>query len=267
MGLGRLIELLQGFRRDVILAETDAWRVEDEIRERVKAIPHQHERKLIEDLLIWMKRNSPLMLIEGDENPGMPLVDFALSKAEDSEIDLILGPGEPEMLGGRLIKTSLARVHDTELNRRRAQLANGRTFAQGEMNFEQVATECFRKLVRHAEYIRIFDYALGKFYNNDQPVNLKKLIRFLRDHATKLQELQLVTLPHGRVSLDRDVRELQNEVDFEINVNYRERESDLPHPRYFGADKRYLDIDRGIDLCDAYDRCRLTQIKYAGPPE
>lgn len=39
MGLGRLIELLRGFRRDVILVETDAWRVGTEIGERVRAIP------------------------------------------------------------------------------------------------------------------------------------------------------------------------------------------------------------------------------------
>jgi hypothetical protein len=90
---------------------------------------------------------------------------------------------------------------------------------------------------------------------------------FLRDHAAKLKELKLVTLSAARISLDRDIVDLRNEVDFAITVDYREKESDLPHPRYFGADKRYLDIDRGIDLCDADDLCRKTQIKYAAAPE
>ena len=269
MGLGRLVELLQGFRRDVILAETDSWRLETETGERVRAIPdrHQHERKLIGDLLTWMKRNSPLMLVDGDGDPEVTLADFARAKARESELDLILSPGDSEISGGRVIKASLAKVHDTEFSQRRMQLSNGLTFTQGTKNFEQVATECFRKLVRHAESIRVFDYALGKYYNNDQPVNLKKLVRFLRDHAEKLQRLELVTLPNGRISLDRDLGDLRNEVDFEIIVDYRAQEADLPHPRYLGADSRYLDIDRGIDLCDAHDRCRLTQIKYAGPPE
>ncbi len=268
MGLGRLVELLLSFRRDVLLAETDAWRVETEIGERVRAIPdkHQHERKLIGDLLIWMKRNSPLLLMEGDEDPDMNLADFARTKAEESELDLILSPGDSEAIGGKLIKSSLAKAHDTELSRIRTQLSGGLAFEQGTKNFEQVATECFRKLVRHAENIRIFDYALGKYYNNDQPVNLKKLLRFLRDQAPKLRRLELATLPNGRISLDRDLADLRQEVDFEITVDYRERESDLPHMRYFGADNRYLDIDRGIDLCDAHDRCRMTQIKYAGAP-
>ncbi len=269
MGLGRLIELLQGFRRDVILAETDSWRVESEIGDRVRAISstHQHERKLIGDLLIWMRRNGPMMVVEGDDDSEVTLSDFAFSKAVESEIDLILGPGEIQILGERVIKANLARVHESELSQRRMQITNGMTFAQGSKSFEQLATECFRKLVRHAENIRIFDYALGKYYNNDQPVNLKKLVRFLRDHAPKLSSLEFVTLPNGSISLDRDIRDLRNEVDFSITVEYRQRESDLPHPRYFGADKRYLDIDRGIDLCDANDRCRLTQIKYAGSPE
>lgn len=269
MGLGRLIELLQGFRRDVILAETDSWRVETEIGDRVRAIPsmHQHERKLIGDLLIWMRRNSPILLIDGDYDAELPLADFALLKAEESAIDLIIGPGENQMMGGRVIKANLARFHQSELNQKRIQLANGIKFEQGTRNFEQVANECFRKLVRHAENIRIFDYALGKFYNNDQPVNLKKFVRFLRDNAPKLQSLEIVTLPHAHISLDRDIGDLRNEVDFRIILAYRHRESDLPHPRYFGADRRYLDIDRGIDLCDANDLCRLTQIKYAGAPE
>ncbi len=269
MGLGRLVELLQGFRRDVILAETDSWRLETEIGERVRAIPdmHQHERKLIGDLLTWMKRNSPLMLVDGDEDSELALAGFARAKAGESELDLILSPGDSELFEGRVIKASLAKVHDTEFSRRRMQFSNGLTFAQGTKNFEQVATECFRKLVRHAENIRVFDYALGKYYNNDQPVNLKRLVRFLRDHAAKLQRLELITLPDGRVSLDRDLRDLRHEVDFEIIVDYRAKESDLPHPRYLGADSRYLDIDRGIDLCDAHDRCRLTQIKYAAAPE
>jgi hypothetical protein len=269
MGLGRLVELLQGFRRDVLLAETDAWRVETEIGERVRAIPniHQHERKLIGDLLIWMRRNSPLLLVEGDDAPDVTLADFARAKAEEWEIDLILSPGEPEIIGGKVIKSGLAKAHDTELSLSRTQLSGGLTFAQGSKNFEQVATECFRKLVLHADAIRIYDYALGKYYNNDQPVNLKKLVRFLRDQAPKLTTLELVTLPDGRISLDRDIADLRHEVNFTIQVDYRARECDMPHPRYFGANSRYLDIDRGIDLCDAHDRCRMTQIKYAASPE
>jgi hypothetical protein len=269
MGLGRLIELLQGFRRDVILAETDAWRLESELGERVKAIPdkHQHERKLIGDLLMWIKRNSPLMLVEGDEDPEVTLADFARARAEESELDLILSPGDSEIIGGRVVKSSLAKAHDTDMSRLRSQLSSGLTFAQGTKNYEQVANECFRKLVCHAENIRVYDYALGEYYNNDQPVNLKRLVRYLRDHAAKLRRLELITLPNGRVSLNRDLSDLRHEVNFEIIVDYRAGKADLPHPRYLGADSRYLDIDRGIDLCDAHDRCRLTQIKYAAAPE
>jgi hypothetical protein len=264
-----LVELLQGFRRDVLLAETDSWRVETEIGEQVRAIPdiHQHERKLIGDLFIWMKRNSPLLIVEGDDDPNISLAEFALARAQEWELDLVLSPGQTENVGGRVIKAGLARAHDTELGTRRSQLLGGLSFEEGTKNFGQVATECFGKLVRHAETIRVFDYALGKYYNNDQPVNLKKLVRFLRDHATKLSRLELVTLSAGRISLDRDIADLRNEVDFAITVDYRQKESDLPHPRYFGADNRYLDIDRGIDLCDANDRCRRTQINYAASPE
>lgn len=160
----------------------------------------------------------------------------------------------------------MGKTHETEINQRRTNLANGLKFDQGTKSFSQVADECLSKLVRHAEVVRVFDYALGKYYSNDQPVNLKRLVSFLGDHTSGLTEMEIHTLSDERISLERDVADLQNEVDFKIKLVFKERESDLPHPRYFGTDGPFLDIDRSIDLCDAHHLCRLTQIKYAGSP-
>lgn len=268
MGLGRLIELLQGFCKDVILVETDAWRIEEAIRDRVNAIPSefQNERKLIADLLIWMKRNSPLVMIDGDDCE-LPLQDFVETNATRADLDLLLTPGEPVEGLNTWTKSSLARCHATEFNKRRAKYAAGRKYKKGDKSFNEVATECFSKLVRHAKVVRIYDYALGEYYNNDQPVNLKRLVRFLRDHALQLEALEILTVANALVSINKDVSDLANEVDFKIDMVFREQNAQLPHMRYLGADKRYLDIDRGVDLCDANDRCRLTVIKYSLSPE
>lgn len=267
MGLGRLIELLNGFRRDVILAETDAWRVESELKEMVLAIPFQTERKMLMDILISLKLSGPQLVIEGDVDLEMSLVAFARCQGSKFDLDLILSPGTLENPSDETwIKASLTNLHGSSFANRRRFLENGRTFPQGNSLFEQIAAQCFSKLVRHADTVRIFDYALGKYYGNDQPTNLKRLVRFLRDHARQLKALHLCTLSAASKSLKRDIADLQNEVDFEIKLELKEHESELPHPRYLGADKRYLDIDRGIDLCDAHDRNRLTQIKYASCP-
>jgi hypothetical protein len=170
-------------------------------------------------------------------------------------------------IGELWIKVSLAKCHDTRFSEKRAALASGLTFQQGSKCFSEVAGICFSKLVRFAETVRIYDYALGKYYGNDHPLNLKRLVRFLRDHAGMLRTLEIHTLSNTRGSIERDVRDLQNEVDFQIDLKFRQTDSELPHPRYLGADNRYLDIDRGIDLCDAHDKCRFTQIKYAASPE
>jgi len=267
MGLGRLVELLSDFRRDVFLVETDAWRVDEEVGERVRAIPNefQHERKQIKDLLTWIRRNGPMVLLEGDE-ADMSLSDFAASIAEEMGLDLILAPGPTAKIGFHGFRAPLASCHTTEFTAHRNRLSQGRKFDAGETNFSGVADQCFRKLVAHADTVRVFDYALGEYYNNDQPVNLKRLVRYFRDHAPGLKHLEILTMEDARVSIERDVRDLQNEVDFRIVVLYRVKR-DLPHPRYLGADKRYLDIDRGIDLCDANDCCRKTIIKYAPSPE
>lgn len=268
MGLGRLIELLQGFRRDVLLVETDAWRIESELGDRVRAIPQQTERKLIMDLLTALRRSGPLVLLQGDDDGTLSLAEFARRKASAAGLDLLLSPGETETpADGSWIKVSLAKCHDTRFSQRRSSMASGLTFPQGSKCFLEVAETCFSKLVRSAKQISIYDYALGKYYGNDHPVNLKRLVRFLRDHARMLRTLEIHTLSNARSSLERDVRDLRNEVDFQIDLKFHERDSELPHPRYLGADNRYLDIDRGIDLCDAHDRCRLTQIKYAAAPQ
>lgn len=137
---------------------------------------------------------------------------------------------------------------------------------KGCKSFAEVADDCFTKLVRHAEYIQIYDYAFGKYYNNDQPVNFKKLIRFLESHSPELGEIRVHTQSDAKISIARDVADLKHEVDFDIIIDYKESGDALPHNRYFGADHRFLDIDRGIDLCDHQDRCRFTQIKYAAKP-
>lgn len=272
MGLGRLVELLNDFRRDVILAETDAWRVDSELGDRIRSIPNkfQTERKQIEDALSRLRRHSPSLVLEGDSEPNVSLLEFAKSVASEADLDMILSPGSLECDDGKkCIKVSLAGCHNTQLSRRRANLALGKQFDLGDKNFAEVANECFEKLVRHAERVKVYDYALGEYYGNDQPINLKRLIRFLRDSAPKLSELEIHTASKQEVSLTKDVKELRNEVDFSIILKISSRkavDSGLPHPRYLGADNRYLDIDLGIDLCDGHDRCKKIHIKYSCSP-
>lgn len=270
MGLGRLVELLVDFRRDVFLvAETDSWRVGDELGEKVRAIPNefQHERKQIADLLTWLGRHSPLIVLEGDSDPNVSLLEFVRSKASEVDLDMILSPGGIEAPDGTTwINVGLTSCHKTALSQRRASLARGLDFDQGVANFAKVANDCFEKLVRHAKKVRIYDYALGRYYNNDQPLNLKRMVRFLRDFAPRLRLFEILTESDAKVSLIRDIGDLQNEVDFKIIPIFKSRrrgDSDLPHPRYLGADNRYLDIDLGIDLCDFDDRCRKIRIKYS----
>ena len=222
---------------------------------------------MIGDLLVSLKQSGPLLLLEGDNDVEVSLVDFARLRASLFDLDLILSPGEIEKPAGEnWVKASLSNLHLSDFATRRYGLMSGRRYKQGEKSFAQVGEDCFTKLVRHADTVKVYDYALGKFYSNDQPVNLKRLVRFLRDHARHLRILEIYTLSTARKAIQNDISDLQHEVDFKIKLELREHEHELPHPRYLGADKRYLDIDRGIDLCDAHDRCRLIQIKYASCP-
>ena len=268
MGLGRLIELLNGFRRDVLIADTDAWRLDAEIREAVLKIPAQFqtERKQIQELLMSLKLSGPYVLLEGDDQ-SLSLIDFIRGQASHFNLDLILSPQSFEVPAkADWEKSNLSNFHCSKLALKRNGLMAGRNYKPSEKSFQQVSVECFSKLVRYADVVRILDYALGEYYSGDHAVNLKRFVRFLRDHAKHLKSLEIYTMSGAKKSIQSDVSYLQNEVDFKIEITFRQSKDELPHPRYLGADKRYLDIDRGIDLCDARDRCRLTQIKYASRP-
>jgi len=265
MGLGRLIEFLIAMKRDCLFAETDSYRVESEIGDQVRAIESQQDRKEIKELLTSFAQSGPILLMEGDDGETN-LVDFVLENADRDQIDLILTPGEsdnPEGLSWE--KSNLSELHRTRISQTRANLGNGKNFTDGEVDYTTLYSYCFYKLVRHAEVVCIYDYALGKYWNNSQPVNLEWIVRFLRDSAPCLKTMIIYTDKNEYGAPEKKIADLQEEVDFTIEL--KTDIAKLPHNRYLGADRRYLDIDLGLDLCDQNGRSRGCQIKYASRPK
>jgi len=272
MGLGRLVEFLHGLDRDCIVAETDFWRVGDEIKEKVKAIELQHERKEVEELIVHLWKQGPFVVVEGDDGETA-LLEIAIEHGNRDGLDLILTPKEgAARVGAHWEASSLAKLHATSFSRHRDNLKGGKPFNAGDISIQLLFETCFRKMLYHAARITIVDYALGEYLGGPQYENLPKWIRWIDQNLRSPKDVKLVIRTVGEEgkaelrSLRNLVRDLSNEVDFTIILETKPDKKQLPHNRYLIADSKCLDIDRGIDICDGRGNCRKVAINYAGRP-
>lgn len=273
MGLGRLVEFLHGLDRDCIVAETDCWRVGEEIKEKVKAIRLQHERKEIEELIIHLWKQGPLMVIEGDDGETA-LFEIATKHGDREGLDLILTSKEEAARKDACWEaSSLAKLHTTSFSQNRDNLMGGKSFTECEVPVLKLFDICFKKMVFHASRIIIIDYALGAYLGGTQYKNLPKWVHWINRNLRSPKETKLVIQTVGVAdtanfrSLRNLVDDLSNEVEFTITLETKPDKKLLPHNRYLVADSKCLDIDRGIDICDEEDQCRKVAINYAARPK
>jgi hypothetical protein len=267
--LGRLIDLLRSMDRGCLIAETDLWRVEREIKEKVKAIGFQHERKMVGDLLINLWSKGPHVLMSGDDEECQ-LIDFAVANAARDSLDLILSPKVLDAVPGHEWEaSSLPDLHATRFSRTRHNIGAGLSFTAGDITSGELFSKCFRKLIYHAEKIVIIDYALGAYYGNDHPSNLRRWVLWIDQNLNDPANATLVIrtlVGDGLRSLRNQVDDLRNEVELTLVLETVPTRDLLPHRRFLVADHRCLDIDRGIDICDSAGQCRGVDIIYANRP-
>lgn len=270
--LGRLIELLRSMEQGCLMVETDFWRVERELKEKIRGIPFQMERKMVGDLLIHLWRKGPIVVMSGDDGETR-LVDFALANATRDSIDLILTPnGNDFSPEGTCEASSLQSLHLTRFSETRHNIGAGFSFPAGSTLAEELFSKCFLKLIHHAQQIVIIDYALGEFYGNDHPDNLRRWVRWIDKNLSAPGKTTLVIKTVGDESkrflrsLKYDVEALRHEVDLTLKLDTVTSKKLLPHRRFLVAEQTCLDIDRGIDICNAAGQCRGVDITYANRP-
>lgn len=270
-GLGRLVDTLRSMDRGCLMAETDLWRLGRELVEKAKSIPMKLGRPMVNELLIHLRKKGPVVLMAGD-NCEVPLINFGIANAELNLIDLLLTPSDIKPSDNATWEIcSISSLHASSFSRDRYNLGNGKAFPRGTATGDVIFRQCFEKLIRHATDIIIIDYALG-YYVNDQPANLRRWVLWINSHLKSPSEAKLTIRTceadssSALGSLQRDVRSLQHEVDLKLELDISLSKEQLPHRRFLIADGTCLDIDRGIDLCDAGGNCREVSITYANRP-
>ncbi len=271
-GLGRLIDVLRSLKQGCLMAETDRWRLKPELRATVEKISIQTERKMVEELLIQLWKKGPLIVMEGDDGE-IPLIEFVIANAERDSIDLILSPKAVDPNPGRTWEICcLAAIHATKFSRARHNLGAGLSFQRSAVSGEELFEKCFRKLINQAQRIVIVDYALGEYYNNDQPLNLRRWVLWIDQNLRHPKDTTVVIRTvcdpskHSSRALQKQVRDIRHEVDITLELDPVVSKDQLPHRRFLDADGCCLDIDRGIDICDATGQCRQVDITYANRP-
>lgn len=271
-GLGRLIDVLRSMDRGCLMAETDWWRVGPELKEKAKSIGSQNERKLVGELLIQLWKRGPLVVMEGDDGAAS-LIDFAVANAQRDSIDLVLTPFEVVPPAGESWEPcALSALHASAFSQNRHNLGAGVAFQRAAVTGEVLFSQCFEKLINHATDILLIDYAVGEYYGNDHPRNLRRWVLWIDSHLREPSGTTLTIRTIGDTTnpafrgLQRDVRGLQQEVDLTLRLDTGLTKEQLPHRRFLVANGSCLDIDRGIDLCDANGNCREVSISYANRP-
>lgn len=267
--LGRLIDVLRSMEQGCLMAETDLWRVDGQLKEKIKEIPFQMERKMIGDLLIHLWQKGPLVVMDNDDFET-PLVDFAIANAARDSLDLILTPRATESDAGLDCEISgLQALHATQFSQARHNLGAGLSFPAASTSGEELFSRCFLKLIRQAQQITIVDYALGEYYGNDHPANLRSWVLWIDENLKNPERKTLIirtVAGQGHRSLENQIDGLRHEVDLTLKLETVPSKDLLPHRRFLVADQTCLDIDRGIDICDAKGKCRRVDITYANRP-
>lgn len=271
-GLGRLVDVLRSMDRGCLMAETDLWRLGRELKAKVKTIPIENGRSVVSELIIQLGKKGPRVVMDGDDEE-ISLIDFGVANAERDSIDLFLTPSEinpPKNASWEVC--SLISLHASSFSSDRHNVGHGRAFKKGAATGDAIFCQCFEKLIKHACEIVIVDYALGEYYGNDHPINLRRWVLWIDSHLKNPSETTLTIRTCGDFSnpafrsLQRDVSSLQQEVDLTLRLDTGLSKEQLPHRRFLIADGSCLDIDRGIDICDSGGNCREVSITYANKP-
>tara|TARA_R110002096_G_scaffold288244_1_gene481939 strand:+ start:9694 stop:10569 length:876 start_codon:yes stop_codon:yes gene_type:complete len=265
MGLGRFVEVLKGFRTDCLMAETDLWRVGEEIKGKIKAIALPAERKEILELIIHLWKQGPFVEMKGDGGEE-ELVKFAVEVGDQFGIDLIFTPSInlPDS-GVSWEASTLTNLHSTRFSQTRGNIGKSVRVKKGELSFESICEKHFGKMVAHARKITIVDYALGEYLGGSQYQNVAKWVRWLefKLECPKQVELVFKTVNNSRTikSLSNLIRDLNQQVELNLVLNTAAK-GDLPHRRFLIVEGKCLDIDLGVDICDEDDKCRSVEIAY-----
>lgn len=267
MGLGRLIDILREFNRGCLMAQTDTWEIESTLVNNIKDIPNEYhnERKLLGELVIQLYQHGPWAMLEsGDATASF--IQIAVAQGTKEYLDLVFTPAEISPADGDTWEAcSLKNHHQSAFVIKRGCIGSGPSFRDGQISHEDLLEQCFGKLVYHSERIIITDYALGKYYNNTQPENLKRWIRWI-DRRVRVPGSTTLTIrtqqPQYPRSLESDIEFLRNEVDLKLKLEYI---SNPPHRRTLSVESRWLSIDRGIDLARHDGMCRELGVTYSNP--
>lgn len=247
--VGALHDLLEGFQKDCLMAETDSWRVDTELGEKVRAIVCQKDRKLFQELFIRIRKHGPKPILEGDDQ-SLPLAEFAVQKSSDSSLDFILSANASE---ASCCSADAGGYRHTTFAKHRRSPNSTVSVEKGAMQFQELLDTHLLKILGCADEIEITDYAFGKYLSGDQFTNFENWIRWCRDNCPHLQSFIIITEENetNTASLESKRSDLAEEVDFQIETRTMPPGS-LEHRRLLRVAQRKMDLDHGIDLCDQH---------------
>jgi hypothetical protein len=259
-----LISALRGFTQNCFIAEFEDYRIQDAIKEQVKGLPDNYDKKIIKKLLgALSKRNRFIYCLIPDYSGNRQDIACAVEQAPGCFFDLLLFSEtnkDTETPDG-IEKTTLSTYQSTDFENSRSNLArNGRTFVSGELNEKDFLDWCFGKMLRYSTRIEICDKLFGSKFGDNFKYTVKTFLRWLEqilidpencklifhcgkpaghtDHYIKTQLAEFRTGRFENLSIEIQFYQLPD------NIRY------LPHDRFMITDQVVIDLGRGLDFLD-----------------
>lgn len=259
-----LISALRGFTQNCFIAEFEDYRIQDAIKEQVKSLPDNYDRKIIKKLLgALSKRNRFIYCLIPEYSGIQQDIAYAADQAQDCLLDLFLfsETNKDTEIPEGIEKATLSTYQSTDFENSRSNLAsNGRTFVSGELDEKDFLDWCFGKLSRYPTRIEICDKLFGSRFGDNFEYTVRTFLRWLEQILVDPQSCKLIfhcekpaghTDHHIKTQLaDFRTGRLGN---LPIEVQFYQLPDNihpLPHDRFMITDQVVIDIGRGLDFLD-----------------
>jgi hypothetical protein len=273
-----LISMIRGLLQNCFILEFEDGRIQSALQEKVNSLPPTFERKILSEFIgIFNKRHRFIYCLTAGCEGNLQQLSL---QANELLLDLaILGLEDERYKSfGCAEITTLATYQNSAFESDRSKLAfEGIVLKAGKMEGRELLDRYFRKALKYAAQINIYDNQFGEKYKRNYEYNSRILLQWLEEQLSDPDEC-VIAFHCGRPGEQaRDINDLARDLSgcktnrlakCQMSLYLYQRTdspSHLPHDRFIVTDQIAIGVPRGVDFLDrGTGRNRDLTIDYKG---
>lgn len=262
-GLQALVATLRALLANCLLLDFDDWRWRGAVSAALREGDAVFARSQVKKLLVQMQKRNRIVQVIQSQCSGSTDLDLVMQQAHEAELDLVISGVADSVRNSSVPVVSLRDYQGSEFESERRAISDyGLELGPNEFDGAAFLDKYFRKALKHAKSIDVFDRLLGSKYSDSYAYTLKLVFELLGRSLANPQEVEMVLhcersgrhqylVDSLRKLRSREMPELKLSVKF-----YSDAASGqcLPHDRYLITDQFAFQIGRGFDMVDRKTR-------------